>query len=199
MNRADGHSFGRLVFTPQALVLEGRNGDEHGVTRTIGFDEVRGFHVGRAGDERLDGQPTLVIERAGGDWVITSKVVHAGVLQELVDRLAQLRLEPRRATVVLPLKEGTEEKARQLAAAGPPFDPAETSLTRHQLLLSPAEAIFIFEAESDLALEGLLAQLNLWGAAAAWGEIIAGPPRLAELVYGWERPPSLAVGLGLTS
>ena len=55
-----GQTFlGRLVFTPQALVLEGRNGDEHGVTRTIGFDEVRGFRVGRAGDERLDGQPTL--------------------------------------------------------------------------------------------------------------------------------------------
>ena len=196
-----GRTFlGRLVFTPQALVLEGRNGDERGVTRTIGFDEVRGFRVGRAGDERLDGQPTLVIERAGGDWVITSKVVHAGVLQELIDRLAQLRLEaPRRATVVLPLKEGTEERARRMAMAGPPFDPAETSLTRHQLLLTPAEAIFIFEAESDLALDGLLGQLNLWAAAAAWGEIIAGPPRLAELVYGWERPPSLAVGLGLTT
>jgi hypothetical protein len=194
-----GRTFlGRLDFTPHALLLDGRNGDDYGVTRTIGFDEMRGFRVGRADDERLDGQPTLVIERPGGEWVITSKVVHAGVLQELVDRLAELRLAPRRATVILPLKEGTEEKARQLAAAGPPFDPVETSLTRHQLLLTPAEAIFSFEAESDLALEALLGRLDLWAAAAAWGEVVAGPPRLAELVYAWERPPTpLALGLGL--
>ncbi|MEO5575372.1 MAG: hypothetical protein ABIR67_00405 [Gaiellaceae bacterium] len=68
---------------------------------------------------------------------------------------------------------------------------------RHQLLLTPSEAIFVFEADSDKALEGLLGQLDLWAAAAAWRDIVDGAPRLAEVVYSWERPIQQSrVGLG---
>ncbi len=194
-----GHTFlGRLEFGPTALVLEGRNGSESAVVRTIAFNELRGFRLARAAGERLDEQPTLVVERPGGDFLVTSTVIHAGVLQELVHRLSELRLlAPRRATVVVPLKEGAVEQARQLAAEGPPFDPVDTMLVRHQLLLTPSEAIFVFEADSELALEALLGQLDVWAAAAAWGDIVAGAPRLAEVAYAWERPAQLdSVGLG---
>ena len=72
-----------------------------------------------AGEERLDGQPTLVVERPGGDFLVTSTVMHAGVLQELVHHLSELRLlTPRRATIVVPLKEGSVEQARQLPLRG---------------------------------------------------------------------------------
>src|SRR5207248_188104 len=146
-----------------------------------------------------DGQPALVVECGGAEFLITSTVIHAGVLQELVHRLSELRLTaPRRATVIVPLKEGMHERARALAAKGPPFDPADTLLVRHQLLLTPAEAIFVFEADSEIALEALLGQLDVWAAAAAWSPIVAGPPRLAELAYAWERPLSVnGLGLGL--
>lgn len=194
-----GHTFlGRLEFGSTALVLEGRNGSESAVVRTIAFDELRGFRLAQATGERLDDQPTLVVERPGGDFLVTSTVVHAGVLQELVHRLSELRLlGPRRATVVVPLKEGAVEQARQLAAQGPPFDPVDTMLVRHQLLLTASEAIFIFEADSELALEALLGRVDLWAAAAAWRDIVAGAPRLAEVAYAWERPAQLSgVGLG---
>jgi hypothetical protein len=125
----------------------------------------------------------------------------AGILQELIDRLARLRLAaPRRATVVLPLKEGALERVRELVAQGPPFDPADTFLTGHQLLLTPEAAIFVFEADSDEGLTALLSQLEVGVEAVAWRELVAGPPRLAEMAYAWERPePRVvpAVGPGL--
>jgi hypothetical protein len=195
----DGKTYlGRIELQPKALVLEGRENGSPPKRRTLGYDELGGFHLGRSGAERLDGQPALVVESAGKEFLITSTVIHAGVLQELVHRLSELRLTaPRRATVVVPLKEGMYESALALAGKGPPFDPANTLLVRHQLLLSQAEAIFVFEAESEGALEALLGQLDVWAAASAWSTIVGGPPRLAEVVYAWERPLSISgVGLG---
>jgi hypothetical protein len=99
----NGHMYlGKLELEPTSLVLQGRNGGERAVRRTIAFDELCGFRLGLTEAERLDGRPTLVVERPGGDVLITSAVMHAGVLQELVHRLAELRLPgPRAATIVL--------------------------------------------------------------------------------------------------
>jgi hypothetical protein len=100
----DGKTYlGRLEFAPKALVLEGRANGSPPTRRTLRYDELGGFHVGRAGAERLDGQAALVVECGGDEVLITSAVVHAGVLQELVYRLTELRLTtPRRATVIVP-------------------------------------------------------------------------------------------------
>jgi hypothetical protein len=184
-----GHTYlGKLEFGPKSVVLEGRNGDERGVRRTIAFEELNGFRIGLGEGERLDGQPTLVVDGPGGELLVTSAVMHAGVLQELVHRLSELRvLAPRVATVVLPLADGALDRARELAAQGPPFDPDEAQLVRHQLLLTPHEAIFVFESESVAELETLLGRLDLWAAAASWRGVAAGPPRLAETAYAWER------------
>jgi hypothetical protein len=196
----DGQTFvGQLELSPTALVLEGRDGGGCAVRREIGFDQLLSFRVGQRADERLDGQPTLVVERLDGQFLVTSTVMHTGLVQEVVHRLSELTdLAPRRATVVIPLKEGASERAWELAAQGPPFDPAETLLTRHQLLLTASEVIFVFEAESGPAFERFLSELDLWAAAADWRDLVAGTPRLAELVYAWERPVQLSgVGLGL--
>jgi hypothetical protein len=88
----DGHVFlGRLELVATALVLEGRNGGERAVRRTIDADQLRRIRIGRRAEERLDGQPTVVVECEGGDVVVASSVMHAGVLQELLHRLAELR------------------------------------------------------------------------------------------------------------
>lgn len=106
--------------------------------------------------------------------------------------------EPRRVTVVVPLRPGAEAAARELAAAGPPFDPAELPLEVHELLLSPGEAIFVFESRSGAALESVLDVLDVWTAAESWRDLVAAPPRLATVVFSWRRPPHLdAIGLGL--
>lgn len=183
---------GRLELGPTAIHLEAQPAGT--TTREIGYEEIQGLRIGRNEADRLDDHPTLVVERTDGSYSITSKVMGAGILQELVGRLASLSMAPpRRATVVLPLAEGAIERVRELVTQGPPFDPAETSLTRHELLLTPQEAIFIFEAGTDEGLRTLLSQLDVWAAAATWRDLVAGPPRLAEAAYVWERPEQRVV------
>ena len=129
----DGQDYvGRLELGPRVLHLVGDAGGAR-VDRQIGYDELEGLRIGHDAGERVDGRRTLVIERPQGAYHLTSTVFEGGILQELVDRLSELSLAaPRRATIVVPLKEGALARVRELAAAGPPFDPNETQLTRHR-------------------------------------------------------------------
>jgi hypothetical protein len=90
--------------------------------------------------------------------------------------------------VVLPLRPGARDLARELLRRGPPFDPDEAGLERHQAFVSDTEAIFLFEAEAGQAVGRLADNASIWEAAAGWTELVAGPPRLAEGVYSWLRP-----------
>ena len=166
------------------------------VERRFGYEELRGLRIGNAAADRLDGRPALVIERADGPYLVADAGLGAPIVQELVERLTDLRLcAARKAVVVVPLQDGSLERVRELVSHGPPFDPAETGLTRHELLLTSSEAIFVFEAESEEALGLFLSRLDL-SAAAAWGELVAGPPRLADCAFSWERSDLPGVGLG---
>ena len=201
MSPTGGPYLGRLVLGAQTLRFEGRGSDGPAVNRQIGYREILGLRVGSHGADRLDGQPALVVERADGRYLVTSAGIGAGIVQELVDRLAGLRRGAlRRATVVVPLHAGALARVRELIVHGPPFDPAKTALTQYQLLLTEHEAIFVFEAQTEEGLAVLLGQLDVLAATVAWRDLVAGPPRLAAVAYAWERPePRLvpAVGLGL--
>lgn len=187
----DGELFiGRLALGPGALRLIGRRRGPGGasVERQFGYAELRELRIGSSTADRLDGRPALVVERADGTYLVADAGLGAPIVQELADRLAHLHLgAPRKATVVVPLREGALERVRELVAHGPPFDPEEAELTRHELLLTDGEAIFVFEAESDEGLRALLVRVDLWAAAAQWSELVAGPPRLADSAYSWER------------
>jgi len=93
-----------------------------------------------------------------------------------------------RAVVVLPLREGTSERAAELLRGGPPFDPEEIGLERHHVFLTEHEAIFVFEADSSYAAERLMGEGRFWSAASAWKDIVEGPPLFAEDAYSWVRP-----------
>ena len=197
----DGQTYlGRLALGARVLDLEGRQRDGPAVNRQIGYEEILSLRIGSRGADRLDGQPALVVERADGRYLVTSAGLGAGIVQEVADRLAGLRGDARRrATVVLPLKTGALAGVRDLVAQGPPFDPARTALTEHELLLTEREAIFVFETQSEEGLAALLGQLDILSAAVAWRDLVAGPPLLATVAYAWERPePRIvpAVGLG---
>jgi len=185
----DGQTFvGRLALGRRALLLDGRRRGATGppVERRFGYDDLRGLRIG-SGEDRLDGRPALVVERSDGRYLVADAGMGAPIVQELVERLSDLRLSAAlRAIVVVPLQDGALERVRELVSHGPPFDPGETGLTRHELLLTPIEAIFVFEAESEEGLALFLSGLDL-SAAAAWGELVAGPPRLAECAFSWER------------
>jgi hypothetical protein len=196
----DGQTFiGRLVLDPHAIQLvgRGRGADGSAVERRIGYDELRGLRIGSRGVERLDGRPSLVVDRADGSYLVADAGLGAPVVQELADRLGDLRQEaPHTATVVVPLRPGALDRVLELAAQGPPFDPAETPLTRHELIVTEREAIFRFEAADEHGLARLLGRFDLASAAAVWGELVAGPPRLATTAYSWERAELPRVGLG---
>lgn len=190
----DGQHFvGRLSFGAAALRLDGRQPDAKGsaVVREFGYEDLRSPRSDGTTIERLDGRPAVVVDGADGRYLIASVGLGGPIVQEIVDRLAHARATAfNRATVVLPLREGASERVRELVAKGPPFDPSEMSLTRHEILLTSREAIFVFEAatESVAGLLMLLSQLAEVGdAAAAWAELLGGPPRLADVVFAWER------------
>jgi hypothetical protein len=92
-----------------------------------------------------------------------------------------------RAVVVVPLLEGAGKRAAELLRNGPPFDPDEVGLGRHQVFLTDSEVIFLFEADSAQTADNLLSNPRLWEAASAWKDLVAGPPELAEDVYSWSR------------
>jgi xanthine/CO dehydrogenase XdhC/CoxF family maturation factor len=138
------------------------------------------------------GYRSVVLERVGHDPVTIAAVAQPSVVGEIAERLAALQLgaaAPRRLAIVVPLRPGAQEAARQLLAHGPPFDPEEMpELDRHEVFLTPDEAIFVFESDRAAnAIAAVLSKPELLQATGAWEEHLAGPPRLAESVYSWAR------------
>jgi hypothetical protein len=90
--------------------------------------------------------------------------------------------------VVVPLKPGAIDRARELLAAGPPFDLEESAFSRHTVHMTEREVIFVFEGEGDSATLALGAEEpELLETASAWEELFAERPRIARLAFGWER------------
>ena len=181
---------GRLELTGQALRLESL-ADSEPTTREIAYDSLTGVRIGRKSGDRLGGRPTLVLERRSGQPIRIASVAQSSVVAEIAERLAAYRLGPeadRRLAVVVPLKDGSRDAVRALLQAGPPFDPAETHVDRHQVFLTRDEVVFVFESRLGAqAFEPLLTEPELWKIAASWREHVAGPPRVAEDVYAWAR------------
>jgi hypothetical protein len=93
-----------------------------------------------------------------------------------------------RLVVVFPLTEGARGRARELLAAGPPFELGDTAFDRHEVFLTEREVVFVFEARGESAtLQVPADDPELWKAAAAWRECLAGRPRKAEVAFTWER------------
>jgi hypothetical protein len=89
--------------------------------------------------------------------------------------------------VVARLRPGAEDRAIELLAAGPPFDPAEGGIKRHLAYVSDGEAVFVFEGDDiEWGLDELVALPALASTFVAWRPLIDGTPRLAREVYRFE-------------
>jgi hypothetical protein len=181
---------GKLELLPRGVHLDGMTGDE-AVSREIAYDLLSEIHIGRSPEERVNGQTALVLEPRIGAPISIASVAQAGILAEIAERLAELQIGTagrRRVAIVLPLLPGSGDAVRALLADGPPFDPEQIRLDRHEVLLTSDEAIFLFESRLGAnALDPLLEDPALWERAAAWHEYLAGPPRIAEDVFSWTR------------
>ncbi|HEY2372115.1 MAG TPA: hypothetical protein VGH82_06170 [Gaiellaceae bacterium] len=183
---------GRLELEGSALRLIGTDGRDV-VTEEIRYEDLEGVRVGRRADERIHGRPSLVLERPGQEAISFTSITEPGVIGELTDRITALRRSnaSHRAAVVLPLFQGSSDVAARLLRDGPPFDPDALGLERHTVYVTGDEVVFVFEWRGDATFESILAQPGVWDVAAAWTELAAGPPRLAESAYTWTRPASL--------
>jgi hypothetical protein len=186
-----GTSAGKLELRPRSLVLEGL-GNGRPRTSEISYRDIAGVRIARISAERLGGRPTLVIDRRGGSPVRIAGIAQSGIVSELAEHLAAVHLgeEPRvsRVVVVIPLKPEVHDRVRLLVRGGPPFDPQEAGLEQHHVFLTEHEAVFALEGSTPEAIERLVQDANVWIAASAWTEVVAGPPRVAEDIYDWVRP-----------
>jgi len=181
---------GRLELVPRGLAFEGA-GAAGVASETVDIGDLQEVRVARSLADRISGRQTLVLERRTGEPIRIASIVHPGIISELAEHLASQLGEEHsmsRAVVVVPLQEGASRRAAELLREGPPFDPEEVGLERHHVFLTDQEAVFVFEADNPGAAERLAANGSLWSAAAAWKELVAGPPRLADDAYSWLKP-----------
>jgi len=93
-----------------------------------------------------------------------------------------------RVAVVVPLRPGAYETAARLVDAGPPFKVDESPLDGHCVYLTEREALFVFEgANAREVVEQILGEASVWEAATAWRDLLAGKPRVADIVFAWRR------------
>lgn len=193
---------GKLELRSHGLVLEGRANGGRSAVVEVAYEDLSGIRVGRTAEERIAERQTLLLDRRSGARVRIAGVVQAGIVAELAERLAQ-RLLPRRVgapmLVILPLKPGAGERVRHLLAHGPPFDPQAAGLERHRVFVTDREAVFLFEATGEPAIERVLNEIELWAAAASWRECLAGPPRLADVAYSWTRAAGVEDGVSFAA
>lgn len=182
---------GKLDLLAHGLRLEGI-ADSSPTVREIAYESLAGVRVGRASADQIEGRSTILLDRRNGPSIRIATLAQPMLVGDIAELLAFLQLgiqSTRRTAFVVPLKEGAHGAVRDALAAGPPFDPEKIrGLDRHEVFLTPHEAVFLFESPLGAeGLETLLTEPELWKAAAGWRDHIAGPPRIAEDVFSWTR------------
>jgi hypothetical protein len=149
----------------------------------VPYADVVGVRIGRLGAERLNGSPTVVLERRDAPDVVLAPL-GVGLVHELADILASLTgaAGRERIDVIVALRPRAAPRVRALVADGPPFDPAALRLRRHDVYLGERDVVFSFEGAGIAAsLRRIFAGRALWRAAVAWRSCLAGRPLLLDL------------------
>ena len=178
---------GSVVLADEGLGLTGGRALPVGEARLVRYADVVGVEVVRDPSQRLNGYPTLRIERRGAPPLRVS-TIGLGVLGELNQLLATAAAseQPQLVGIVVPLRKRALAEAEALIERGPAFDLAALGIERHDVLLSEREVIFLFEGtDLEETVQRLVRDPSLWQAASGWARVIAGPPRLAEQRFGW--------------
>jgi hypothetical protein len=178
---------GCVALADEGLTLTGGQAVPVGEARLVRYADVLGVEIVRDRSLRLNGYPTLRIERRGAPPLRVS-TIGLGVLGELNELLATAIAKelPQLVGIVVPLRKRVFADAAALIEQGPPFDLEAIGVERHDVLLSEREVIFLFEGtQLDETMQRLLHDPSVWQAASGWARVIAGPPRLAEQHFGW--------------
>ena len=188
---------GLLVVGDDGVLLSGSRRGER-VELSVPRDQLTRVRIGRSSGERLNGYKTIVLERRTGPDILVAPFGLA-LLHEIADLIGALTqtLPPaERVELLVPIKRGSGAEVRRLVADGPPFDPAELGLDRHDVYLTDTEVRFVFEGPTiHDTLRHTLSDAAVWRAGLAWRSHISGRPRLVdhptpdgdcgELIYSW--------------
>jgi hypothetical protein len=173
------------------LILRGSTEAGSVVRRRVPLADIAAVRIGRAPSERVQGTRSVVLDlRDGGELAVAP--VGAGQVFELAELVAELSAAQKgsaqRVAVVLPLRAGTADKARELVSGGPPFDLSEAGLDAHHVFVTEREAVFVFEGPAAReTLERLSRSPRVLREAGRWADCLAGRPRLADETYAWRR------------
>ena len=81
---------GKLELGEHELSLEGSNNGSGPVTILVAYDELVGLRLAAIG-QRLDGRPTLLLDRPAGGTLRVASIGSPGSLSEIADELTALR------------------------------------------------------------------------------------------------------------
>jgi hypothetical protein len=99
-----------------------------------------------------------------------------------------------RIAMIVPLVEGTGERARALIGSAPPLDAAALAIVEQEVFVTDSEVAFVFETSDHGILDRLVGPTS-WVAEPEWREIVAGKPHVAQVDYSWSRPHDEPTGL----
>lgn len=167
---------GKLELGGSGLSLHGSRANGALARRRIRYDELVQVRIGRSPSDRINGDPSVILDRRVGPPIVIGAVRGLGVVFELGDLLAELTAETAASAsclvVVVPIEPGAGEQARRLIEAGPPFEPEAIPLERHRVYLTEREVVFLFEGhDARSAIEQLARRPRVWKTAAAWKDI----------------------------
>ena len=87
---------GKLELDADRLRLEGNDRD-HLTVYVLAYRDLATVRINRDLADRLDGQPTLLLERSNGDKLRIASLAQAGIVSEIAERLATFEIGPRAA------------------------------------------------------------------------------------------------------
>jgi nucleotide-binding universal stress UspA family protein len=92
-----------------------------------------------------------------------------------------------RVAITARLKEGSEARARDLVAAGPPFDPSRAGFAQHNVYLGVGLVVFVFEGDGVARQLSHLVNDRLNSPAfSACAPLLTEQPQLAQEAYHWD-------------
>jgi hypothetical protein len=180
----DAPRAGAAALTDEGLSLTGGSATASSPL-VIRYEDVVSVSIVRDPEQRLNGLPTLAIDRRGVP-PLRLCTIGLGVLGELNELLADAVASSRPDTiaVVVPLRAHGRADAEALIARGPPFDLEGLEISEHDVLLSGEEVVFLFRGVRLLsAIDRLASDPSVWRAASEWARLSAAPPRLAVQLF----------------
>jgi len=92
-----------------------------------------------------------------------------------------------RLAIVARLRPGSSERAKEILAAGPPYELSAAGFRRHSIFLAGDTAVFVFEGPGIRTLVSKLIDDPASSASfSAWAPLLAGTPMLAHEEFYWE-------------